>query len=286
MEDLVKCQYGGTKSNMCDKFFGCLLCLKNSYGSEDCSVYWGKNGGILPRTVPKNSDGIYKFKYIGGCHHYFVSKLIFGRYNYHCPQCEKEKYYCEDSITIEGVGGKIAHCEWCEGNFCSSKLCIENRGRCRLCMDVQLCGNGDCVSCYNLSFTSVRGNKGRWCSKNLPITPRQVLKTSKKFYWIRCLMCRHISSQPLTINMDNGRWCPFCFGIVICGTLGCIQCFNVSFASSCRVNTWSIRNVLEPFQVHKRNVVDKFWFHCFGCGKEYESLLRMNLITAWCPNCM
>lgn len=70
----------------------------------------------------------------------------------------------------------------------------------------------------------------------------------------------------------------------LCGILSCEICLNRSFHTHPKAQFWSLKNEVEPLEVHK-NSNKKFWFDCNDCG--HEILVSLNNISSgiWCSYC-
>ena len=130
--------------------------------------------------------------------------------------------------------------------------------------------------------------KSQFWSKKNKLTPREVMKVSRKKYWFDCNKCNHtFETIPYTVtNMDS--WCNYCANQILCESDECKICFEKSFASNEKSKYWSDKNELKPRQVFKYSS-KKFWFDCYKCNLSFSPLLsNISKINGpqWCPHCV
>ena len=70
-----------------------------------------------------------------------------------------------------------------------------------------LCGNIDCVACWNKSLASVQLTY-TWSPKN-EVHAHQVLLKSHRRIWFDCPTCKH-SFEAVASNVAAGKGCGFC----------------------------------------------------------------------------
>lgn len=160
-------------------------------------------------------------------------------------------------------------CEKCMHTFLMSPSSIYFKNTwCPYCANQKLCGDIDCLLCFNKSFASHEKVK-YWKLKN-DILPHLVFKHSGKKYWFECDECDH-SFEMTLCNVSEGQWCGFCLGNNLCNNDECEYCYKKSFASHIKSKYWSDDNTLTPRMIGK-NSNNKFWFNCDKC--EHIFLLR------------
>ena len=85
-------------------------------------------------------------------------------------------------------------CDKCPHNFEATIRHVTKGRWCPYCSNPpkKLCENSECQICLSKSFASQPGAKVWHPTKNLPITPRDVMKgSSTKNYWFQCKTCSH-----------------------------------------------------------------------------------------------
>lgn len=122
-----------------------------------------------------------------------------------------------------------------------------------------------------------------WSQKNSK-NPRQVYKsTAKMKYLFDCGNCNHEFSIS-TNDVSNGSWCPFCSNKVLCDELNCKVCWDKSFASSLKSESWSSSNIITPRKVFT-NSHQKYMFDCIVCKHTFTSRLNEVSKGCWCRFC-
>jgi very-short-patch-repair endonuclease len=201
----------------------------------------------------------------------------------------KSQFWSDRNTSNPTEVSKYSHhkfwflCGMCNHEF-ENRLDNVNSGYwCPFCANKSLCDDTNCLSCHNKSFAS-HENSQYWSDKNI-LTPRQVLKGSKKKLWFLCNICNHEFEQVPSAITNRGRWCPFCTNQKLCQDSTCTNCNNKSFASHIKVNCWSDRNTLNPREVFKSSN-SKIWFLCDTCNHEFENCPgAVNGRGRWCPYC-
>ena len=145
-----------------------------------------------------------------------------------------------------------------------------------------LCGQNDCVKCYNKSFAS--NEKAKYWSNINNCQPKDVFKSTGKKYKFECV-CEHTFESRLC-TITSGCWCPYCANIKLCDNNDCDSCYKKSFASNEKAKYWSIMNIILPRNVFN-GTTNKYKFNCDKCNHSFES--RISEITgskqSWCPYC-
>jgi hypothetical protein len=229
----------------------------------------------------------------------------------------KLKVECWDAIKNEGVNPiDVSYannkkywfqCDVCPHSFNSaiSNITQINDNWCPYCSVPcqKLCGEDDCIICYDKSFKSYpeKTTNGKlkvecWDAiKNGDIKPIDIaIKTHKK-YWFKCDVCLHSFNSEISSITGLKCWCPYCSGRNICGEDDCDFCYEKSFKSytgttkngKLKVECWhpTDNGNVNPIDVSYANN-KKYWFKCDVCPHSFES--RINCITGrdhWCPYC-
>ncbi len=222
--------------------------------------------------------------------------------NYHklckieeCQKCydksfassDKVKYWSQTNIKSPRCVCKRSNfkywfnCDQCGHTF-SNDLNSITRGRwCSFCGNDQLCQLDTCQICFNKSFASV--DKALYWSQINIVLPRSVFKYSNKKYWFKCDVCFHTFETQLN-NISSGKWCHYCSNHKLCEDSTCQICFNKSFASSDKVQYWSLINTKLPRSIFKCSS-HKYWFTCQLCSHDFDCALDTINAGTWCPYC-
>ena len=194
----------------------------------------------------------------------YISKRTPNKYYFDClnPNCGHEVLTSPDKI-VEGCG-----CPYC---------CVPVRN---------LCGNANCINCFEKSFAShPRANS--WLAEKNGIDAIKVSKNSNNKYWLKCFDCNHEFYSVLA-TISKGVWCPFCSNTELCDNLECNMCLEKSFASHPKSQYWSDKNGLTARQVFKSSS-KKFIFNCDKdiqiCGHDFKASLNNILKGRWCSYC-
>jgi very-short-patch-repair endonuclease len=146
----------------------------------------------------------------------------------------------------------------------------------------KLCGNKDCITCYNRSFaTNIKSQY--WSYKN-DIEPYEVFKSSNKKYLFTCPDCNHELLLPLCI-ITLGQWCKYCNSSGLCLVEDCGFCYKKSFASHPMASSWSVKNKLTPRDVVRKSE-KKYLFNCSDCNHEFQTNLYSIFNDKHCPYCI
>lgn len=146
---------------------------------------------------------------------------------------------------------------------------------------LKVCEDENCLKCYEKSFASQPKSKF-WSASNT-LTPRQITKCSAKNIWFNCDVCKHEFTAMIS-HVDNGRWCPYCGHKQLCNAPECEMCFEMSFASSPRVESWSPNNNIDPRFVFK-STGKSYLFNCNECNREFSAKLNNVKKSHWCSLC-
>nr|WRK65337.1 putative endonuclease [Marseillevirus futianmevirus] len=173
-------------------------------------------------------------------------------------------------------------CGGCNHSFQMRPNNISNGQFCPFCSNQKLCGSEKCETCFEKSFAS-SDKVEFWSIEKNRQNPREVFACSGKKFWFECRRCDHSFEMRLN-NISNGQFCPFCSNKKLCDSVECRICFEKSFASSDKVEFWSIeKNRENPREVFVSSN-KKFWFEC---NKKHKFFSAPNNVTfgQWCPKC-
>jgi len=228
------CGYCGNQK-LCDDN-NCQECFNKSFASHPKSVYWDneKNGVIKPSYIFKSSAKKYWFN-CDNCSHTFDTNLynINNNDNW-CPYCVNQQLCDDDNckscfeksvaslpksifwdnekngvIKPRDVFKSTAKKYWFNCDKCPHTFDTRLDGSwCPYCVNLKLCNNNNCQSCFEKSF-AFHPKCTYWNNeKNGVIKPRDVFKSTAKKYWFNCNK-NHLFNSTL-YNINNGSWCPYC----------------------------------------------------------------------------
>ena len=192
---------------------------------------------------------------------YSHKKAIFNCYNENCGH------------EFESRIDHVANGSWCP--FCS-----QNR---------MLCGEKSCIPCYKNSFASFHDkDKVNALSEKNEFKAHEVTIFSGKKAIFKCHKCTHEFESKIN-HVTDGHWCPFCskYNKKLCGEKSCKLCVKKSFASfhdKDKVNAWSFKNKLKPYEVTIFSG-KKYIFECYKCDHEFKSSICNISKGNWCPCC-
>jgi hypothetical protein len=172
-------------------------------------------------------------------------------------------------------------CNMCNHLFSHSLSDVAKGTWCPFCANRKLCGQENCKTCFGKSFASVDSKKKNCIqtSKNLLL----IFKQSNDKYDFKCFDCAHIF--PSTLNhIYQGRWCPFCAGLKLCGQENCGICFEKSFASFDSVKRDCIQTNENLLLIFKKSS-QKYDFKCGKCTHLFTPTLNNVSKGCWCRYC-
>ena len=301
----------------------CEHCLNNSFASHPKSKYWHrtKNGDLIPRNIPKNSNKKHWFE-CPDCNHAFdmccnsiigeswcpycstpVKKLCISE---DCNHCFNKSFARYDGKTL--LGAKIVSC-WSDINEknprevtqCSNMLVyidcdmcphtydaylnnIRRGDRCPYCSSHKRCSETTCEHCLNNSFASHPKSRYWHLTKNGNLTPRDIAKYNNNKRWMKCPDCKHdFDITPAHVN--DGNWCPYCSNKNRCFDITCEHCLNNSFASCDRSKYWDPKKNgdVKPRDIAKHSA-QKIYLIC-EARHEFESSAERVTNGVWCSKC-
>lgn len=148
----------------------------------------------------------------------------------------------------------------------------------------KLCGNARCSKCFQRSIASMTKISCLVRAK-CPSDPCTILKSSKKALMWKCSNCPH-EFEASPVNVDHGRWCPYCSGNRLCGN--CDECTSKSMfchplcdqlltvIGESTTNTKCI-----PIGSHKMAT-----WKCHICSHEFQSKIQdVTVNKQWCGFC-
>ena len=146
------------------------------------------------------------------------------------------------------------------------------------------------MSCFPRTFAGFDdvSKVAAWSARNEK-RPHEVAISSRYEALFDCRKCGHEFEALLySVTEKQGRWCPFCANLRICGSAHCKSCVSRSFASfddATKIGAWSASNKKRPHEVPISSA-QKVWFDC-SCGNEFETTLYhvTGKQRQWCPQC-
>ena len=136
---------------------------------------------------------------------------------------------------------------------------------------------------FEKSFAS-NVNSKNWSKTNL-VQPADVRMHSNKKFNFDCIKCGH-SFEAILANIGRKTiyYCPFCSNRKLCDNDECKLCFDKSFASHKKVNSWSDKNILKPRDVFL-NSNAKGTFKCDVCNHFFDAIVADINRGRWCNFC-
>ena len=294
-----------TNQKLCNNV-DCITCFEKSFASHMKSREWSKKNSLLPRDVFKGSKKKYFFD-CKTCKHTYKAALgnlsVGTKCNYctnkklcdkvDCDICyqksfasyPKSKEWSEKNAVTPRDVFKNSHvkylfdCEICNHTYDITLNNISNGVICGYCQNQKLCGNINCMDCFNKSFAS-NTRSVEWSNKNNDL-PINVFKNSSITYLFDCNKCKH-TYKTVPVSISAGSKCSFCANVSLCGKPECTFCFEKSFQSDYRSEFWSDKNDEKPINVFKHSE-KKYMFDCKSCNRTYISTLA-NITggNTWC----
>ncbi len=195
-------------------------------------------------------------------------------------------------ISINSTKKIYLYCDICKHNTLKSlNEILRNKDMkfCRYCTNELLCGDKDCLHCWNRSFASHEKSK-YWSEKNEK-NPWDVHKgVSRIKYLLKCDKCTHEYWARLShiTNPNEESGCPYCHTESLCKNIECQICFKLSFASCEKSKYWSLKNKDKPHEVRLGSNLF-YLFDCDICKHEFEMqpcrITDIKKLT-WCPYCV
>jgi very-short-patch-repair endonuclease len=296
----------------------CKKCFDKSFASHEKSKFWSVTNILSPRNIIKGTGKKYWFDCTTCKHTFQQSILQITNKNAFCTYCsvshptfcgikeclfcfnksfashEKSKFWSNKQntssplqIALQSNEKFYFDCDICNHTF-EASLSNINKGRwCSFCNGDKLCKNEDCKYCFDKSFASNPLSK-YWSKQNKDDKPREVCLKSNKTYWFNCNDCNHTFERALCgFTGESNHHCPYCVvpSKLLCDDTNCQNCFNKSFASHEKSKFWSIKNKINPRNVHK-NASTTYIFDCDRCNSEFKNTLcHISGRNGWCPKC-
>jgi hypothetical protein len=144
-----------------------------------------------------------------------------------------------------------------------------------------LCGNKDCLPCFNKSFAS---SEKSLFLHDTSLNALTIYKNTHTKYDFDCEQCGHMFATAVSKVTREGRWCPFCSNQRLCAEPSCLSCLNKSFASHPYHTYWSNKNTVSPREVLQRSN-KTYMFHCVVCKHDFETTPNNLVQHTGCPFC-
>jgi very-short-patch-repair endonuclease len=284
-----------------------------SFASHEKAKYWSDKNNVKPDNILNNKSHSKYWFYCQYCGHDFEISLSHINEGKWCPYCnsyklclnnyckycynksfasnEKSKYWCSENdieprhITKSSGKSFYFNCE--NGHKFYQKINYIHNGKwCNICCNSKrLCSNDKCEKCNRNSFIYNEKSKYWNYTLNKNIKPRDVFNKSNQKYWFNCQVCCHNFEIALG-HINEGKWCSYCNGDLLCDNNDCNYCFEKSFASEEKSKYWNIElnNNIIPRKVLK-NSGKKYKFNCDNCQHNFEKILSDITGGHWCPFC-
>ncbi len=243
---------------------------------------------VSPRTITKWAAlGKIKTQGEGRRKRYKIARKKYKlnpQENIFVPSQKASEYYSVSPYTLR---------RWIKKGIIKAERTTGNQNRYFLDPQINKCkylpqtlcsrSRDECEFCLEKTFASHHRAKF-WSEKNI-FHPTNILKSSAKFFWFDCNVCKHKFESQLSNITHGGNWCPFCANRKLCKK-DCDFCLKKSFASHPKAQFWSEKNE----NIFPRNVFPStrnlYWFDCNVCKHEFESTLgNITHCGNWCPVC-
>ena len=285
-----------------------------------------KNRRITPRDVAKRTHEEFWFKCID-CHHESKKPICHVRVDqkdeegWGCSYCSKthrklcddaECQFCHENSFASHPKSIHWHptmnddlkpryvtrcndlkawfkCDKCPHKFEATISHITNGTWCPYCVEPvkKICKDKTCHHCLLKSFASHPRSDQWHPTKNKPVTPRDVARSSSsEKYWFKCDKCPH-DFKATPSHITTGTWCPYCRGNELCDATSCDFCFKKSFASHPKAIHWhpSMNGDLKPRDICM-GANRKAWFNCDICSNHFDtSVNHVSGRGGWCGIC-
>ena len=152
--------------------------------------------------------------------------------------------------------------------------------RCKLCQIV----DGGMTLTFEDSCADKDSIVRMWSSLNV-LSPRQVSKTSRRYYYFDCGTCGHLyKTRPGRMQLGSTS-CSYCANKKLCKDVDCNVCLDKSAESHEYMSShWSPDNALTARQVFKQSM-QKRVFICGKCSHSFSSGPNHVYAGAGCPYC-
>jgi very-short-patch-repair endonuclease/ribosomal protein L31 len=300
-----------TNQTLC-KNDGCVECFNKSCGSNPkLLVEWSTLNEKTPRQTFLQSNVKVKFNCSICNHLYETTPASYFRNNGSCPYCGNQRLCDEEKCIICFNKSFQTHpmakswssknilsprmvfknsekkfwfyCKDCNHEFNGMVSSITNDKYCPYCNNQYLCKNDSCKFCFKKSCASNNNMLNRWSHLNVT-SPRELFLHSRNKITLNCLICKHENqTSPMNYSKHDG-FCAYCANKKLCDKEDCVVCFNKSFASHPRIESFSPKNNINPRMIFKGSAT-KFIFSCNVCNMEYKSVMYSILAGQGCPFC-
>jgi very-short-patch-repair endonuclease len=286
---------------------------EKSFASHEKAKYWCDKNNVKLENILNNKSHTKYWFYCQKCCHDFeiaLSHINEGKWcsycnsdrlcNFdNCEYCynksfasnEKSKYWSSKNtikprnITKSSDKSYYFNCE--NGHEFLQRINYIHNGKwCIVCCNSKrLCSNDECEKCNKNSFMVNEKSKYWNYTLNKNVKPRNVFNNSNKKYWFNCQECDHNFEIKLC-HTNEGKWCSYCKGDLLCDDNNCNYCFEKSFASEEKSKYWNneLNNNIIPRKVLK-NSGKKYKFNCNNCLHNFEKILSDITGGHWCPKC-
>jgi very-short-patch-repair endonuclease len=289
--------------------------FEKSFAFHEKAKCWSDKNKSKPENILNNKSHTKYWFYCQQCSHDFeiaLSHLNEGKW---CPYCnsdklcltddcnycynksfasnEKSKYWCSENNNnikprhITKSSGKSFYFNCENGHKFYQRINYIHNGKwCNICCNSKrLCSSNECEKCNKNSFMYNEKSKYWNYTLNKDVNPRDVFNSSNQKYWFDCQKCGH-NFEIALCHVNEGKWCSYCNGDLLCDDTNCNYCFEKSFASEEKSKYWNseLNNNIIPRKVLK-NSGRKYYFNCDNCPHSFEKVLSDITGGHWCPFC-
>ena len=285
--------------------------FEKSFASHKKAKYWSNKNELCPKDILNNNSHSKYWFICDLCNHDFEIALYHVKEGKWCSYCkgdllcdiescnycynksfasnEKSKYWSsKNSINPRNItksSGKSFYFNCENGHEFLNKISNIHNGKwCNICCNSKrLCSNDKCEKCNTNSF--MYNEKSKYWNYNLnKIKPRDIFNNTNNKYWFNCQECRH-NFEITPSHINEGKWCSYCKGDLLCKDTKCNYCFEKSFASHEKAKCWNNElNNINQREVLK-NSSKKYHFNCDNCPHTFSKILSDINGGHWCPYC-
>jgi hypothetical protein len=287
--------------------------MNESFASNEKAKFWSNINQLKPIDIPNNKSHTKYWFSCDVCKHDF--KISLGHINEgkwcsycngdklcdndECSYCfkksfasnEKAKFWSSENIirprNITKSSGKSYYFNCEKGHVFLQRINFIHNGKwCNMCCNSKrLCEDNECEECNKKSFMNNEKSKYWNYELNRNIKPRDIFNKTNKKYWFTCNVCNH-NFEITTSHINEGKWCSYCKGDLLCEDTNCSHCFQKSFASNEKSDYWNyeLNENIKPREVLK-NSGNKYFFNCNICNHIFSQILSDVTGGHWCSYC-
>ena len=287
----------------------CTICYERSFATHSKASCWSSQNKLRPIEVNKSSNKKFIFDCMN-CGHEIkmtLKNVYTGQWCIYCNRgglcdaddclfCYRKSFASHPMAeswsdinelnprqVTRGSEKKIwFKCADCNHSFQTVLYSINKDKHCPFCTSQQLCNEDDCKICFDKSCASHEMDKA-WHLDNGKKSRYVFLQSNTKIKF-NCLICLHTYETTPNHYYNRDNQCSYCSNRKLCEKDDCTLCFQKSFASHPKIQSWSKKNKTIPRKLFKGSETT-CTFDCDICKSEFKSKLYNVLTGYWCPYC-